>query len=240
VVVRQARMRDVTRRPIQTLTGQACRGSSRARSRRPYPLRKCCPPPAGSPSQRGEHAQHVLRTRLHPAQRLSASVERTPPDAAACPHFQPVISGMSSPCRAMNSLCRMSLSWICLAKAARAPSDHIDHEVKAIEVVEYAHVKRGGGALLLVAAHVQVPMTGSPVGQAVDQPRVAVEREDDRTSPQQAITTSGPTSGGRTTTASAQQELRQRRGRSSKACRICRNKEFRKIRRFPKSHGQLP
>ena len=51
-----------------------------------------------------------------PAQTLSASVEPTPPDAAACPHFQPVISGMSSPYRAMYSLCSISLLWIaCLA-----------------------------------------------------------------------------------------------------------------------------
>src|SRR5215213_5503741 len=44
-------------------------------------------------------------------QTLSASVvERRPPDAVAWPHFQPVMSGMSSPWRAMYSLCSMSLS----------------------------------------------------------------------------------------------------------------------------------
>jgi len=49
-------------------------------------------------------------------QMLSASVEPPPPDAASWPHFQPVISGMSSPCRAMNSLWSNSLSRIaCLA-----------------------------------------------------------------------------------------------------------------------------
>ena len=37
-----------------------------------------------------------------------------------------------------------------------------------------------GGAFLLVAAHMNVVVAGAPVGQAVDQPRVAVEREDDR------------------------------------------------------------
>ena len=35
-------------------------------------------------------------------------------------------------------------------------------------------------ALLLVAAHVQVRVVRPPVGQPVDQPRVAVEGEDDR------------------------------------------------------------
>jgi hypothetical protein len=49
-------------------------------------------------------------------QTLSASVERTAPDVAACPHVQPVISGMSSPCREMYSLCLMSSSrTACLA-----------------------------------------------------------------------------------------------------------------------------
>ena len=51
-----------------------------------------------------------------PAQMLSASVERRPPDTTSCPHAQPAISGMSSPCRAMYSLCSISLSRIaCLA-----------------------------------------------------------------------------------------------------------------------------
>src|SRR5215831_1963342 len=37
-------------------------------------------------------------------QTLSASVERTATDAVSCPHLQPVISGISSPYRAMNAL----------------------------------------------------------------------------------------------------------------------------------------
>ena len=36
-------------------------------------------------------------------QTLSASVERTATDAVSCPHLQPVISGISSPYRAMNA-----------------------------------------------------------------------------------------------------------------------------------------
>src|SRR5271166_2861005 len=56
------------------------------------------------------------REHVHPrilrGQTLSASVERTPTDAASCPHRQPVISGMSSPYRAINSLWSMSLSRI--------------------------------------------------------------------------------------------------------------------------------
>ena len=39
---------------------------------------------------------------------------------------------------------------------------------------------RGGRALLLVAAHVEVVVVGAAVGQPVDQPRVAVVGEDDR------------------------------------------------------------
>ena len=64
---------------------------------------------------------------------------------------------------------------------ARDPVDHVDHQVEAVQVVEHHHVeRRGGRALFLVAAHVQVVVVGPPVGQAVDQPRVAVVGEDDR------------------------------------------------------------
>jgi hypothetical protein len=45
-------------------------------------------------------------------QTLSASVEESRAELACCPHLQPVISGMSSPCRQMYSLCSMSLSRI--------------------------------------------------------------------------------------------------------------------------------
>jgi hypothetical protein len=59
--------------------------------------------------------------------------------------------------------------------------DHLLHEVEAVHLVEHHHVeRRGGRALLLVAAHVQVGMVGAAVGEPVDQPRVAVVGEDDR------------------------------------------------------------
>ena len=95
---------------------------------RPHPLRK----PAAVVGQRDVRRPSVLATeaprrlpvpdredvhvRLLERQTLSASVERTPAEAASCPHRQPVISGMSSPYRPMNSLWSMSLSRIaCLA-----------------------------------------------------------------------------------------------------------------------------
>ena len=59
--------------------------------------------------------------------------------------------------------------------------DHVDDEVEPVEVVEHDHVeRRRRRALLLVAAHVQVAVVRAPVGEAVDQPRVAVVGEDDR------------------------------------------------------------
>ena len=64
---------------------------------------------------------------------------------------------------------------------ARHAVDHVHHQVEAVEVVEHHHVeRRRGGALLLVAAHVELVVVGAPVGEAVDQPGVAVEGEDDR------------------------------------------------------------
>jgi hypothetical protein len=74
----------------------------------------------------------------------------------------------------MYCLCSISLS-------RRHAVDDVADQVEAVEVVQHRHVEgRGGGALLLVAAHVQVAVVGAPVGQPVDQPRVAVVGEDDR------------------------------------------------------------
>ncbi len=59
--------------------------------------------------------------------------------------------------------------------------DDVHDEAIAVEVVADDHVeRRGRGAGLLVAAHVQVRVAGAAVGEAVDQPRIAVVREDHR------------------------------------------------------------
>ena len=53
--------------------------------------------------------------------------------------------------------------------------------MEAVHVVEHDHVEgRRRRALLLVAADVEVVVVGAPVGQAVDEPRVAVVGEDHR------------------------------------------------------------
>ena len=53
--------------------------------------------------------------------------------------------------------------------------------MKAIEIVQHAHVeRRRGGAFFLVAAHVNVLVALAPVSQSVNEPRIAVEGEDDR------------------------------------------------------------
>ena len=59
--------------------------------------------------------------------------------------------------------------------------DHVDDEVETVEIVEHDHVeRRRRRALLLVAAHVDVVVVRAPVGEPVDQPRVAVVGEHDR------------------------------------------------------------
>ena len=59
--------------------------------------------------------------------------------------------------------------------------DHVDHEMEAIEVVEHHHVeRRRRRPFLLVAADMEVRVVPAPVGEPVDQPRVAVVGEDDR------------------------------------------------------------
>ena len=67
------------------------------------------------------------------------------------------------------------------ASRARGPVDHVDDQVVAVEVVEHHHVeRRGGRAVLLEPVHVQAVVVAAPVGEPVDQPRVAVEGEDHR------------------------------------------------------------
>jgi CRP-like cAMP-binding protein len=61
------------------------------------------------------------------------------------------------------------------------PVDHVHHQVVPVQVVQHDHVEgRGGGALLLVPADVEVGVPGAAVGQPVDERRVAVVGEDDR------------------------------------------------------------
>src|SRR6201993_3829220 len=68
--------------------------------------------PAEAPRRLAVSDREDIHIRLLRGQTLSASVERTPAEAASCPHRQPVISGMSLPYRAINSLWSMSLSRI--------------------------------------------------------------------------------------------------------------------------------
>jgi len=57
--------------------------------------------------------------------------------------------------------------------------DDVQYEVETIDLILYAHIEgRGNGAFFLVAANVHV-VVGAAVGQAVDQPGIAVESEDD-------------------------------------------------------------
>ena len=59
------------------------------------------------------------------------------------------------------------------------PVNHVMHQVEPVQVVLHPHVKgRRNGALFLVAADVQVAV-GPGVGEAVDQPGVSMEAEDD-------------------------------------------------------------
>ena len=59
--------------------------------------------------------------------------------------------------------------------------DGVHDQVEAIQIVEYRHVEGGSdGAFLLVATDVDVVVVGAPVDQAVDQPRIGMESEDDR------------------------------------------------------------
>ena len=74
------------------------------------------------------------------------------------------------------------------------PVDDVHDEVEPVEVVAHDHVeRRRDGPLLLVAADVEVGVVRPPVGQPVDQPRIAVVGEDDRlVGREQRIELAGP------------------------------------------------
>ena len=101
-------------------------------------------------------------------------------------HLQFRISGMSSPYVSMYCLCSISLS--CLLRFRRRAGrrsgqavDGVHDEVEAVQIVQHRHVEGGGDrALFLVAADVDVVVVRAAVGQPVNQPRVAMEGEDDR------------------------------------------------------------
>ena len=59
--------------------------------------------------------------------------------------------------------------------------DNVDRQAEAVDLIVDGKLQwRVDIALFLVSAHVQVLAVGPPVGQAVDQPGVAVEIENDR------------------------------------------------------------
>ena len=108
-------------------------------------------------------------------------------DVAQNGHVQSRTSGRSSPCSRVYARAasrRSSICWRrCAARSAETGHavDHVDHEVEAVEIVEHHHVeRRRRRPLFLVPANVQVARVRAPVGQPVDQPRVAVVGEDDR------------------------------------------------------------
>src|SRR5262245_50301490 len=58
--------------------------------------------------------------------------------------------------------------------------DHVADQMEPIQFVEHAHIEwRRGGALLPVAVHVDVIVPRSPIGEAVNEPRITMEGKDD-------------------------------------------------------------
>src|SRR5437763_4099064 len=58
--------------------------------------------------------------------------------------------------------------------------NHVRDKVEAVQIIEHCHVEgRGGCAFFLVAAHVQIVMSRTAIGEPVDQPWIAMEGEDD-------------------------------------------------------------
>ena len=66
-----------------------------------------------------------------------------------------------------------------LRSKARDARDGVERQLEAVNIVEHAHVEgRGRCALFLVAAHVKVIVVVTPVGEPVNEPRIAVKCKD--------------------------------------------------------------
>lgn len=62
----------------------------------------------------------------------------------------------------------------------RQPIDHIHHEMEPIQLVQDRHVEgRRNRALFLVAADMDVVVIRAPISQAVNEPGISVEGEND-------------------------------------------------------------
>ena len=62
----------------------------------------------------------------------------------------------------------------------RYPVDHVDDEMETVKIVEHGHIERGcGRPFFLVPTDMQIVMVGPPIGETMDQPRIAVIGEDD-------------------------------------------------------------
>ena len=56
--------------------------------------------------------------------------------------------------------------------------DHVHHQTEPVEIVHHRHVeRRGGGTFLLIPAHMQILVIRPAIGQAMNQPRVAMKGE---------------------------------------------------------------
>ena len=187
---REARARCATAR------GASARRAPRRRRRRHAPARGTAPlrgrcdarprrcPPAGRRASLGAPPRRASSSDVElEARRARVDDE----DAAQNGQVQSRTSGWSSPCGARPGP-RLEPPVVHLLPEVRGPGgepghavDDVLHEVEPVEVVQHHHVeRRRRRALLLVAAHVQVAVVRAAVGEAVDQPRIAVVGEDDR------------------------------------------------------------
>ena len=145
------------------------------------------PPRLPSPPTRG---RGLVQARITPPAPRAPRQRRRGPvhGAGAGDHCQSRISGRSSPWRAdVAAGARSACSSAARALRRRRSRSRGTRSMtsmarsKRSSWLSTRHVeRRGRGALLLVAAHVEVVVVGAPVGQPVDQPRVAVVGEDHR------------------------------------------------------------
>ena len=109
---------------------------------------------------------------------LDVVASRTPAPVANLRHVLTVTGDILF---VLGELVAHVLFEMCGAIAERGHAiDNVHYQVKAIQVVEHRHIERcGGGALLLVAAHVKILVVGTAVTKTMNQPGIPVKSEHD-------------------------------------------------------------
>lgn len=104
---------------------------------------------------------------------------RAPFPAADCRHVVAILFNILAMFDQLLANCLFEICSACTE--LRQPVDDVLDQMEAVHFIQDHHVeRRRRRSFFLVAADVQIAVIGTAVGEPVDEPRIAVEGENDR------------------------------------------------------------